>query len=116
VVFWTGDTQSIRDGLTLLTISVHFAGGRCRWAGGADGAALLSGDIHLGSLRTGAGRFMPFPPPVPERGAIQRSRCSSPYPFEVVYGAWWRRVVHADGAAAVRRSADRYLRFALDDR
>ena len=38
-----------------------------------------------------------------------------PYPFERVYGAWWRRVVETDGVAAVRRSADRYLRWALDD-
>jgi len=31
------------------------------------------------------------------------------------YGAWWRRVVHTDGAAAVTRSAERYLRFALGE-
>jgi hypothetical protein len=39
----------------------------------------------------------------------------APYPFERVYGAWWGRVVGADGVAAVRRSADRYLRFARGD-
>jgi hypothetical protein len=37
-----------------------------------------------------------------------------PYPFERVYGAWWRRVVAADGAAAVQRSAQRYPRFTAD--
>ena len=31
--------------------------------------------------------------------------------FEIdrIYGGWWGRVVIHDGAAAVRRSADRYL-------
>ncbi|SNT57489.1 hypothetical protein SAMN05216276_10671, partial [Streptosporangium subroseum] len=38
-----------------------------------------------------------------------------PYSFERVYGGWWKRVVHTDGAEAVRRSADRYLTYALDD-
>jgi hypothetical protein len=38
----------------------------------------------------------------------------APYPFARVYGAWWRRVVATDGAAAVERSAQRYLRFTAD--
>jgi hypothetical protein len=38
-----------------------------------------------------------------------------PYDFDPVYGGWWRRNVAAGGAEALRRSADRYLRFALDD-
>ena len=29
--------------------------------------------------------------------------------FDRVYGGWWGRVVVEDGAAAVRRSADRYV-------
>jgi hypothetical protein len=33
-----------------------------------------------------------------------------PYEFDRVYGAWWDAVVRSDGKAAVRRSADRYLR------
>jgi hypothetical protein len=36
-------------------------------------------------------------------GACRRRR------FDRVYGGWWGRVVIHDGAAAVRRSADRYL-------
>jgi hypothetical protein len=38
-----------------------------------------------------------------------------PYDFDRVYGGWWRRNVATDGAGALRRSADRYLGFALDD-
>jgi hypothetical protein len=32
-----------------------------------------------------------------------------------IYGGFWGRVITADGADAVRRSADRYLGFALAD-
>jgi hypothetical protein len=32
-----------------------------------------------------------------------------PFEFDRIYGGWWGRVVIHDGAAAVRRSADRYL-------
>jgi hypothetical protein len=38
-----------------------------------------------------------------------------PCGFDRVYGGSWRRNVSTDGAAALRRSADRYLSFALDD-
>jgi hypothetical protein len=33
-----------------------------------------------------------------------------PWPFERIYGAWFDAVVHADGKAALRRSAERYVR------
>jgi hypothetical protein len=42
-------------------------------------------------------------------------RLLEPYDFDRVYGAWWRKIVYADGKEAVRRSAVRYLSFALDD-
>ena len=31
------------------------------------------------------------------------------FPFDRIYGGWWGHVVLDDGAAAVRRSADRYV-------
>ena len=34
-----------------------------------------------------------------------------PYRFDRVYGGWWDRVIDRDGAAAVERSADRYIRW-----
>ena len=33
-----------------------------------------------------------------------------PYDFEVIYGAWWDRLVRRDAKAIVRRSAQRYSR------
>lgn len=31
------------------------------------------------------------------------------FAFDRVYGGWWGRVVVSDGAASIRRSADRYV-------
>jgi hypothetical protein len=58
-----------------------------------------------------------YPNLIPERPGVIRAALDllAPYPFERVYGAWWGRVVSTDGTAAVRRSADRYLRFAGGD-
>jgi hypothetical protein len=58
-----------------------------------------------------------YPNHIPERPRTIRRALEliEPLRFEAVYGAWWGRVVRADGAAAIRRSAERYLGFALDD-
>ena len=103
-----------------MNAGVHFAGGQVlHWADGENGAgALLSGDIlQVVPDRRWVSFMYSYPNLIPERPRTIRRALGllEPYPFEAVYGAWWRRVVHADGAAAVRRSADRYLSFALDD-
>jgi hypothetical protein len=89
------------------------------WAGGEDGrGALFSGDIMtVVPDRRWVSFMYSYPNLIPERPrAIRRAlELLEPFGFHTVYGAWWQRVVHADGVAAVRRSADRYLRFALDD-
>ena len=40
------------------------------------------------------------------RGIVERLE---PWPFERIYGAWFDAVVRADGKAALRRSAERYV-------
>jgi hypothetical protein len=120
VVFWEGKTRQILDGLTLINAGVHFAGGQVlHWAGGEGGrGALFSGDIlTVVPDRRWVSFMYSYPNLIPERpGTIRRAlEVLEPFGFEVVYGAWWKRVVRADGAAAVRRSAERYVRFALDD-
>jgi hypothetical protein len=119
VVYWTGDTHSIGDGLTLINAGVHFPGGQVlHWAGGEDGrGALFSGDIFTVVMDRRYVSFMySYPNHIPERPRVIRRalRLMEPYEFARVYGGWWGRVVDSDGAAAVRRSAERYLRFALD--
>jgi hypothetical protein len=120
IVYWAGDTQQIGDGLTLINAGVHFAGGQMlHWAGGQDGAgALMSGDIMTVVPDRRYVSFMySYPNLIPERPEVIRRAVDmlEPFPFETVYGAWWGRIVRTDGAAAIQRSADRYLRFALGE-
>jgi hypothetical protein len=120
VVLWNGDTLDIGDGLTLLNAGVHFDGGQVLHSRDAEDGrgALFSGDIlQVVSDRRWVSFMYSYPNLIPERPRTVRRALSllEPYPFERVYGAWWRRVVETDGVAAVRRSAERYLRFALDD-
>ena len=119
VAFWDGDTLEIGDGLTLINAGVHFEGGQVlHWAADPDGkGALFSGDIFtVVQDRRWVSFMRSYPNLIPERPKTIRRALDlmQPYDFDRVYGAWWRRVVAADGAAAVRRSAERYLRFALD--
>jgi hypothetical protein len=118
VRFWEGETHQLWGGLTLINVGVHFAGGQVlHWAGADGGAgAVLSGDIMTVVPDRRYVSFMySYPNLIPERPEVIRRGLArlAPYRFERVYGAWWRRVVHTDGAAAVTRSAERYLRFAL---
>jgi len=123
VAFWDGDTREILDGLTLINAGVHFDGGQVlhraagRSAGGADDAgALFTGDIFTVVHDRRWVSFMhSYPNLIPERPeTIRRAvEMMQPFDFDRVYGGWWRRNVATDGAAALRRSADRYLRFAL---
>lgn len=120
VVFWSGDTHRIGDGLTLLNLGVHFDGGQVlHRASGPDGdATLFSGDIVSVVLDRRWVTFMySFPNYIPERPRkIRRAlEMLAPLSIDAVYGAWWGRIVRGDGADAVRRSAERYLGFALDD-
>ena len=116
VVFWSGDTHELGDGLTLVTAGVHFEGGQVlHWR---DARALFSGDILMVVNDRDWVSFMySYPNLIPERPrTIRRAlRLLEPYDFDRVYGAWWRKIVYTDGKNAVRRSADRYLAHALDD-
>jgi hypothetical protein len=115
VRFWTGDSVEILPGRTLVNCGVHFAGGTVlHWAGGAGGrGALCSGDIFQVVMDRRWVSFMySYPNLIPEHPDTIRRALSlvAPLAFEVVYGAWWGRVVGADAKAALTRSAERYLR------
>jgi hypothetical protein len=120
VIFWDGDTIQIGDGLTLINAGVHFDGGQVlHWAADPDGrGALFSGDIFtVVPDRRWVSFMYSYPNLIPERPRTIRRALSliEPFRFDRIYGGWWRRNVEADGAAAVGRSAERYLSFALDD-
>lgn len=120
IEYWAGDTRQIAPGLTLINAGTHFAGGTVlHWSDDPQGhGALFSGDIFMVVMDRRWVSFMySIPNFIPERPRTIRRALAliEPFAFERIYGAFWGRVVTADGAAAVRRSAERYLRFALDD-
>jgi hypothetical protein len=115
VCLWEGVSREILPGLTLLNPGGHFEGAAVlHWAGGAAGrGALLSGDTVTVVMDRRYVSFMYSYPnliPLPERAIRRILDTLRPYRFERVYGAWNGRVVAVEGADAVERSAERYLR------
>src|SRR3954451_5223704 len=100
-------------GLTLARIGGHFDGAAVlHWPAGSDGrGALLTGDtITVVQDREWVSFMWSYPNLIPldETTVLDIARRVEPFRFDRVYGGWWGRVVVTDGAAAVRRSADRY--------
>jgi hypothetical protein len=121
VIFWDGATRVIGEGMTLINLGLHFDGGQVLYWAAANAAtgALFSGDIvGVARDRRWVSFMYSYPNFIPERpGNIRRALTRlEPFSFERIYGAWWRQNVETDGRAALRRSADRYLAHALDDR
>lgn len=120
VHYWEGDTYDLAPGLTLINLGLHFEGGTVlHWEQGEAGrGALLTGDIIMVPMdRRWTSFLYSFPNHIPERPRLIRRalKIMKSYEFERIYAAFWGRVVDVDGTGALRRSADRYLRFALDD-
>ena len=109
--FWDGETRELGEGLTLLRLGGHFAGGTVlHWAAER---ALLSGDIvQVVQDRRWVSFMYSYPNliPLPASEIRRIVDALEPYEFERIYGAWWGRVVAHDGKGAVKRSAERYLR------
>lgn len=108
-------------GLTLARIGGHFDGAAVlHWPAGADGrGALLTGDtITVVQDRDWVSFMWSFPNLIPldQRTVEDIARRVERFHFDRVYGGWWGRIVVHDGAAAVRRSADRYVARLRGDR
>ncbi len=115
IQFWEGTTLSLWDDLTLANCGGHFEGGTVlHWPAGASGTgALLTGDIITVVQDRRYVSFMRSYPNLIPLGpaAIQRIlETIEPFPFEQIYGGWWKANVSSDAKAAVTRSAERYLR------
>lgn len=115
IEFWEGEARPIVGDLTLIRCGGHFDGGTVlHWPGGAGGkGALLSGDIiQVVPDRRWVSFMYSYPNLIPLSTAKVRRIVQSvePFAFDRIYGAWWGKVVRSDAKAAVRRSADRYIR------
>ncbi len=116
ICFWSGATQALPGGLTLIHAPGHFDGAAMlHWPGGAEGrGALLSGDIvQVAADRRTAGFMRSYPNWIPLGPAAVRriGDAVAPFAFDRVYGAWWDRVIETDGKAAVERSVARALHW-----
>lgn len=130
VRLWEGDSFEVLPGRTLLNLRVHFAGGTVvHWPGMDGRGAVCSGDIiQVVADRRWVSFMYSYPNLIPEHPDTVRRAVGmlEPYEFDVVYGAWWDKVVDGDSVgdavgdsvgdsaeggakAAVRRSAERYL-------
>lgn len=116
IAYWDGETKRLFGGLTLIRGGGHFAGGAMlHWPAGVDNrGALLSGDIiQVVPDRRWVSFMYSYPNYIPlSASAVTRLvRAVDPFRFEQIYGAFPAMTVEADGNGAVRRSADRYVRF-----
>ena len=113
--FWDGEQLRLFDGIALVRCGGHFEGGTVlHWPAGADGrGVLLSGDIlQVVPDRRWVSFMYSYPNYIPlGRSAVQRILGAlEPFDAERVYGAFHPMDLVNDGKAAIRRSADRYLR------
>ncbi len=115
IQFWEGVTFSLWDDLTLINCGGHFEGGTVlHWPAGANGkGALLTGDIitvvqdrRYVSFMRSYPNLIPLGPAAIRR-IVERIE---PFSFDHIYGGWRQANVFSDAEAAVRCSAERYLR------
>lgn len=114
IEFWSGPTQTIGRGLTLIHCGGHFAGGAVlHWEAGAEGrGALLTGDILQVTMDRQYVSFMrSYPNLIPLSRASVESIVAAvtPFAYDRIYGAWWDRHIESDARAVVKRSLDRYI-------
>jgi glyoxylase-like metal-dependent hydrolase (beta-lactamase superfamily II) len=115
IVLWEGDAVDALPRLTVVHLGGHFDGATVlHWPGGVDGrGALLSGDTLQVVMDRRYVSFMYSYPNLIPLSAETVERIATrirPYRYERVYGAFNGRTVRVDGAQAVERSAERYVR------
>jgi len=118
---WDGDRLPLGDGVTLIRCGGHFAGGTVlHWAAGGEGrGALLSGDVvQLIPDRNYVSFMRSYPNLIPMSApAVKRiGETLEPFAFDVIYGAFFDRVIPRGGKEAVRRSVARYVAMVTGDR
>ena len=114
IQFWSGESQVIADGISLIRTGGHFPGSTVlHWAQGAGGkGVLMTGDSIMVVPDTRWVSFMySFPNLIPLNARSVEAIVKSvrAYQFDRIYAGWWDRVLDGDAKAAVQRSAERYI-------
>jgi len=112
--FWSGATQSLGEGVTLINAGGHFPGGTVlHWQGGADGKGLVcSGDVLTVATDRKWLSFMRSYPnfiPLSRREVEAIGRAMAPFAFERLYGHYFDRVIAADAKTVLEKSIARYI-------
>ncbi|WP_210496505.1 MBL fold metallo-hydrolase [Microvirga antarctica] len=112
--FWSGETQSIAPGITLIRTGGHFEGSTVLHdAHGAEGRGVLYAGDNLQVCQDR--RYVSFMRSYPNYIPLNATAVSAiadalaHYPFERIYGAFAHRNVSQNGKAAMARSVARYL-------
>jgi len=114
--FWHGETKPLGDGITLIRLGGHFPGLQVmHWADGEGGeGVLLSSDLpQVCPDRQHVSFMYSYPNFIPlDAGTVRHVVAAlEPFRFKKVYGGWFGLVVEEDGEAAIKRSAERYLKY-----
>jgi len=117
---WYEGALEVWPGLTLVQVGGHFEGSAvAHWASGAEGrGAIATGDsIAVAADRRWVTFMRSYPNyiPLPPAEVWRVVEALEPYEFERIYGGWLGNDVREGGKAAVRRSAERYIRWATGD-
>jgi glyoxylase-like metal-dependent hydrolase (beta-lactamase superfamily II) len=116
LAFWDGDSKEIADGMTLVRCGGHFEGGTImHWAAGAGGkGAILSGDLlQVVADRKFLGFMRSYPNFIPlgEKAVRAVAAKLEPYKYDAIYGAFWDRVIMANGRKAMEDSVARHIHW-----
>jgi glyoxylase-like metal-dependent hydrolase (beta-lactamase superfamily II) len=111
---WRGETKEIFPGLTLIRTGGHFEGGTVmHWAQGAgEKGALLSGDLlQVTTDRKFVSFMWSYPNFIPLGGNAVAAIAArlKPWSYDVIYGAFWDRVIPSDGRRVTDASVARHL-------
>lgn len=116
IVYWSGKSLAAPlPGMTLVNLGGHFDGGTVlHWSNGASGkGAVFSGDIiQVVPDRRWASFMYSYPNLIPlsKRKTLRIAQRIGRFKFETVYGAFEGREIKKDAYAAVKRSAERYIK------
>lgn len=113
IVFWSGESLKLAEGVTIHRLGGHFAGGSVlHWEQGNDGkGVLLTGDIIQVVADQNWVSFMYSYPnliPLPASKVEEMAKTVGRLSFNRLYNAF-HRVVKSDANEAVQRSAKRYI-------
>lgn len=116
LVFWSGATRTLWDGVTLICAGGHYAGGTVlHWARGqkSEGKGVVcAGDIiTIAADRKWCSFMRSYPNLIPlsAREVEGVGRAMAPFAFDTMYGHFFDRVIETGAKQAVEKSIARYI-------